>query len=355
MDDGDDRTQGTTVPEAVQALAADPPDLGDRRVVCLADYFVDHFVEVPDPEALLDAVRDVAASGGGNVPGVRQALFPGGQSANVARFLAGLGCGAALVAPTGPEGRLLAGHWLGSLGVDLSGVVEGRNSLTVALEAPDANVMLNSAADLADVTLDGLGGPGVLDGADLVVLANWAQVADGDALVADVLHAAADRGRPVLLDPGDPRRRDGDHRLDEVLSEAADAGTGPWLVSVNEAEAEAFGWTTGEAAADSGSAPPFPVVVHTAADATLVRPDGDPVTVPALDVDPLRRTGAGDAFNAGLAVAHLLDLEDRDSLHLAHAVAAAAITADGFVVGWRDVRRVVGSAGPGPRGPKDNP
>lgn len=333
-----DGADGGAVLDAFDDGAAGP--LSDRRVVCLADYFVDHFVEVPDLDALASAVRDVAAAGGGNVPGVRQALFPGGQSANAARFLAGLGCDAALVAPTGPEGRLLAGHWLGSLGVDLSGLVEGRNSLTVALETPDANVMLNAAADLAGVTLEGLGGSTVLDGADRVVLSNWAQVLDGDAFVADVLAAAADRDVPVLLDPGDPRRREGDHRLLEVLDEAAETGAAPAMVSVNEVEAAALG-LDGPGLDDAR----YPVVVHTTSDATLHRPGAGPVRVPALDVDPVRRTGAGDAFNAGLVAAGLLGLDDPAALDLAHAVAAAAITAEGFVVGWQDVRRVLGSSG----------
>lgn len=309
----------------LQDVLAERPDLSGRRVVCMADLFVDHFVHAGDTERFGREVADLAAEGGGNLPGVPQTLAPGGQAANVARHLAGLGVDAALLAPTGPVGRLLANHWLGTAGVDLDPLIDAGTSLTVAVE-DGANVMVNDAASLADLTWDDVD-PGLLEGADGVVMANWAQIGDGDAFVEALLAWAQDRDVPVLVDPGDPRRRTGDHRLDEVL-----AAHPPDVVAVNEAEADAFGWP---------GALPCPVLVHTEDDATLHRPSRDPVTVPSLDVDPVRRTGAGDAFHAGVVVGRMLDLDDADVLRLAHAVAAAAITADRWVVGWGDVRRVL--------------
>lgn len=307
-------------------LAAGRPDLSRHRVVCLPDLFVDHLVDVADLDAFAEAIQGTARRGGGNVHGGPQRLAPGGQAANVARHLAGLGVEVALHAPTGPMGRLVANYWLGSLDVDLDGLVEAETSLTVALEGPDTNVMVNDAAALMDLPFDEIGAS-ALDGADRCVMANWAQMQDGDAFVADLLAAALDREVPVLVDPGDPRPLERDHDLPDVL-----ARDPPWIVSVNEHEA---------AALDLPGQAPYPVVVHTAEAARLHRPGAEPVEVPSFDVTPRRRTGAGDAFNAGLVAGDLLGLDDDRMLALAHAVAGAAVTSDRFVVGWGDVERVV--------------
>lgn len=313
-------------------LADDPPDLSDRRVVCLPDYFVDHLVEVPDWTGHVEEMEAALTSGGGNVPGVPQRLAPGGQSANVARILAGLGVDAALLAPTGPVGRALAEHWLSPIGVDLD-LVDGETSLTVAYEASQANVMVNDGASLDELTFDDLGDEAIAD-ADWVHIANWAQIGDGDAFLADALAACDEADVRVSVDPGDPRPH-GDHQLLRVLSKQP-----PDLVSVNEVEADALGLSPDTPVPTLPRGGPGPVVVHGADEATLVLPDDTTVTAPSLDVEPRRRTGAGDAFNAGFLVGELLDLDDWAKLELAHAVAAAHVTADGFEITWDDVARV---------------
>lgn len=313
-------------------LAEDPPDLSDRRVVCLPDLFVDHLVEVPDWTGHVEDLEAVLTSGGGNLPGVPQRLSPGGQSANVARILAGLGVDAALVAPAGPVGRALADHWLAPLGVDLD-LVEGETSLTVAYETAQANVMVNDGASLEELTWGDLGDDAIA-GADWVHVANWAQIGDGDAFLADALTACEAADVRVSVDPGDPRPH-GDHRLLQVLSKHP-----PDLVSVNEVEADAFGLSPETPVPTLPRGGPGPVVVHGEDEATLILPDDTTVTAPSLDVRPTRRTGAGDAFNAGFVVGELLDLDDWAKLELAHAVAAAHVTADGFELGWGDVARV---------------
>lgn len=316
-------------------LARDPPDLSGERVVCLPDLFVDHLVEVPDWTGHVEAAGTVLTSGGGNLPGVAQTLAPGGQSANVARILAGLGVDAVLAAPTGPVGRALADHWLSPLGVDLE-LIDGDTSLTVAYETAQANVMVNDGASLEELAWSDLD-PSLLDDADWVHVANWAQIGDGDAFLADALAACRERDVPVSVDPGDPRPSGGDHDLLRVLSEHP-----PDLVSVNEVEADALGLSPTSPVPTLPRGGPGPVVVHGADEATLILPDDTTVTAPSLDVDPVRRTGAGDAFNAGYVVGELLDLDDWATLELAHAVAAAHVTGDGFELTWAEVDRVVG-------------
>jgi len=100
------------------------------------------------------------------------------------------------------------------------------------------------------------------------------------------------------------------------------------LLGADEAEA-AFG--TGEPAALRRMFPsPATVVVKDAGHlVTALDRDGTTVAEPALAVDVVEPTGAGDAFAAGYLAGTLRGLDQRGRLRLGHLSAASALTAHG--------------------------
>lgn len=118
--------------------------------------------------------------------------------------------------------------------------------------------------------------------------------------------------------------RDRDPTVLPPLLDAADV----LLLGADEAEA-AFG--TGDPAVLRRRFPsPATVVVKDAARAvTALGRDGSAVTEPALAVEVVEATGAGDAFAAGYLAGTLRGLDQRRRLRLGHLSAACALTTHG--------------------------
>ncbi|MFF3073938.1 PfkB family carbohydrate kinase [Kitasatospora sp. NPDC057936] len=118
--------------------------------------------------------------------------------------------------------------------------------------------------------------------------------------------------------------RDRDPAVLPPLLDAADV----LLLGADEAEA-AFG--TGDPAVLRRRFPsPATIVVKDAARAvTALGRDGSAVTEPALAVEVVEATGAGDAFAAGYLAGTLRGLDQRRRLRLGHLSAACALTAHG--------------------------
>ncbi|WP_223245151.1 PfkB family carbohydrate kinase, partial [Streptomyces sp. CBMA156] len=118
--------------------------------------------------------------------------------------------------------------------------------------------------------------------------------------------------------------RDRDPAVLPPLLDAADL----LLLGADEAEA-AFG--TGDPAALRRRFPaPATVVVKDAANqVTAMDREGTAVTEPALVVEVVEATGAGDAFAAGYLAGTVRGLDQRRRLRLGHLSAACALTAHG--------------------------
>lgn len=308
------------------------------RVCCLPDLFLDHLVPLPEPRTFLDEAADVAGRGGGNIATGAQTVELGGNAANLALALARLGVDVDLVAPTDGEGLRRAREVLEGAGGDVAGVRDvGRASRTVALEmdgegSGGANVMLSDPGPLRGF------GPGDLveadrdriRGADVAAVTNWAKTRPGGtALLEAVAGWAREGGTAVYLDTSDPATRPREEVHDLLAPEGPLEGVDVW--GMNEHEARAFGRAAGldepdvdEAAEVLAGRVGGRVDVHTAEEA-LTRGSGGGRRVPAFDVDAARRTGAGDAWNAGNILADLLGSPDGERLRVAHAVAALAV------------------------------
>jgi sugar/nucleoside kinase (ribokinase family) len=319
-----------------QRLAVDA-DAGPGRVCCLPDLFLDHLVPLGPREEAVEAVADVARRGGGNLETGAQSAEVGGNAANMARALARLGVDASLVGPTDAEGLRRARDVLGADDVDVEGLRDvGRCARTVALEmgageGEGANVMLSDPGPL-----DGYG-PGDLEAgdeerirrADVVAVANWAKTRPGGtALLEAAGEIAAESGTSVYLDTSDPATRPAEEVEALVAAEGVLEGVDVW--GMNEHEARTYARAAGAADPDLGEAAALlaertggRVDVHRADEA--VTRGGQAAEAPAFDVAVDRRTGAGDAWNAGNVLADLLGLPAGDRLQVAHAVAALAL------------------------------
>lgn len=294
-------------------------DLGRHHVVTLPDFFVDHFVQAPKWDVSVPAWKAVHARGGGNVPTPGQHFQPGGNAANTALALARLGVRVHFVGRTSPFGQAYLEATLGRSGVDLKHVRgDGDLAITTAIEFQEdrpANLMLSDPGSVAQYGPEELTANDwtLLEASDFVLVANWSQNRRGSSLVESV----CERARMTMVDAGDPSMR-GEAGLEELRTRILPLKTLD-VFALNENELRQLtGKDTVEAARKLRSSGTLDL--HTADFAASFGRDGEAV-VGTFRVDPLRVTGAGDAWNAGNIVGYLLELGARERLVLANAVA----------------------------------
>lgn len=323
-----------------RALARRISTLDSRRyhVVTLPDFFLDHFVRAPPWSDCMPRWQAVHDRGGGNVATPGQHLGPGGNAANTALALARLGVRTHLITRTSPFGKVYLDQTLGRAGVDLHHVkADGQLAVTTALEFQDEhprNVMLSdpgSVAEFGPETLDANDWT-LIEAADLVLVANWAQNRRGSDLLEAVVKVAAQGGRRTMVDTGDPSVRGGavsdlrkrilplegltHYALNENELTQLDGGELPTPKDQQEA-ARRLQQEGGGASFD----------LHTASYSASY--DGREETiVPTFAVKPQRVTGAGDAWNAGNILGHLAGFDAEARLTLANAVAAFYISGE---------------------------
>ncbi|MFJ8474593.1 sugar kinase [Kitasatospora sp. NPDC094011] len=273
-------------------------------------------------------------------------LSVGGAESNVAGALAALGVPTAWLSRVGDDGfgrRLLAE--VAARGVDVSGVtvdphrptglylkeVGGatghRHDLGPGRSRLHYHRRGSAAAALSPALLADPAAARLLAGARLLHLSGiTAALSDGCLELLRALLADRRPGRLVSFDLNwrPALWRDRDPGVLPPLLDAADL----LLLGADEAEA-AFG--TGEPAELRRRFPsPATVVVKDAARVvTALGRDGTAVAEPALTVDVVEATGAGDAFAAGYLAGTLHGLDQRRRLRLGHLGAACALTAPG--------------------------
>ena len=253
----------------------------------------------------------------------------GGVAANVAAAVSRLGRDAGVVARVGTDedgDRVLAD--LRERGIDASRVRRGdeRTSYALVLRDPDGRRMIVAGGESVTKLR--------LDAADLSYLrradAAFASAYAPDPVVADLAAAAADGDLPPLaFDLSGPLseldgRGASRETIDAVLS-ACD------LFVANEVSARSYlDRGPREAIAELRERGVRRAAVTRGAEGALLLDGDDVVRVPAVDVDPVDTTGAGDAFTAGLIHAWLLeDLPADEAGRFAATAAAVNCTAEG--------------------------
>ncbi|WP_328946317.1 sugar kinase [Streptomyces sp. NBC_00250] len=259
----------------------------------------------------------------------------GGAESNVACGLAGHGIPTAWVSRVGDDGfgRRITSE-LASHGVDISAVAVDPvrpTGLYLKETHPHSRMRYYRAGSAASALgLGTLTDPAVtqlLSGARLLHLSGITPALSADcfALVRALLGSRRP-GLTVSFDlnwrPGLWRDRDPDVLLE--LANAADL----LLLGADEAEA-AFGLVGHTAIRAAFPAPATVVVKNSEHQVVALHSDGTAVSEPALAVEVVEPTGAGDAFAAGYLAATLRGLDQRSRLRLGHLTAATALTTRG--------------------------
>jgi sugar/nucleoside kinase (ribokinase family) len=312
----------------------DTQTLHDTRIVLLPDFFLDHFLSIPDAASIEAHIRRLAAQGGGNYPNVPQFVQQGGNAANTALGLARLGAQAHLICRTSAFGHHLLTYFLGTAGVDLTHVkTDGTLALTTALEFGNhrANVMLGDPGSVADFSPDILTEPDFtcIQEADLVAVVNWNLNHYGTTLATDVFQHAHRHHVKTFFDTGDPSPK-----LSEIPILLHDVLTTSLvdIFGLNENELRHYSgqpsFNQEELVASAKALKqrlPARIDLHTSSFSCSL--DGS-CTVMPTERFPLiiRATGAGDSWNAGNLLATILDFPASERLAFANLVAGLYIS-----------------------------
>lgn len=249
----------------------------------------------------------------------------GGKAANVAAFAAKLGIPARLVGRVGDDSFAeLALAELRSLGVELDGVRPSRGSTGVSmivvrddgdktiLLAPNANEQWEDDAERALRAIVERCAPGSCVCVDLEV---------PERIVLAALQAARARDLPTVLDPSPA-----DRASDEMLALCT-------YIVPNPREAERLTGVKVRSETDAKKAAER-LLERKVANACIKLPDGGAALVSERGCELVKpakvkvvdKTGAGDAFAAGLCVALFEGLPPRAALRTAVAAASCAVT-----------------------------
>ncbi|MCX6662966.1 MAG: carbohydrate kinase family protein [Euryarchaeota archaeon] len=309
------------------------------HVVMLPDFFVDHFVSLDTVEKTCNAVKTVAAQGGGNLPGIAQRITQGGNAANTALALARLGISTHLICRTDPLGMHLLQYFLGNSGVDLSGVkTDGNLAITTALEFQEhhANVMIGDPGSVATFSFELLNDHDreLIASADLVGVTNWNLNRSGTDLACKVFEIAKKQGVRTFFDSGDPSPRVYD--IPELINKVL---TNPQLdiFGLNENELRYYSNSSNKTQEEMITTAlllkkkiPARIDLHTSLFSGSIRSTS--IVVPTMLLSTqYRSTGAGDAWNAANMFADLLGFADDERLLFANMFAGHYISSTDVV------------------------
>jgi len=319
------------------------------NVVVMPDFFLDRLITLEqDPSEFATNIKDIATRKGGSIDGIRQTDIRGGNAVNVASALATLGAEVTPIICTSQLGQQLLIHHLKPLGVDLSHVkVAGSASMTTALELTGVNgrvnVMLRDLGSLADFGPEDLsnGDYEAIQVADFVCIFNWAGTrSHGTELAQKVFGAAKAKGKgKTYFDSADPTPNP------EQIPALIEKVLKNWqsdILSLNENEAITFAGYLKKETQPNINNQQFDdlalnatrflakqlsarIDLHATTFSATFTKRGETI-VPAFNVNALRATGAGDAWDAGNIIGYGNDLSDDCRLTLANAVSACYLT-----------------------------
>ncbi|WP_328953617.1 sugar kinase [Kitasatospora purpeofusca] len=273
-------------------------------------------------------------------------LSVGGAESNVAGALAALGVPSAWISRVGDDGfgRRLLGD-LTARGVDVSavavdphrptgvylkevgGTTGDRHDLGPGRSRLHYHRRGSAAAGLSPELLDDPTAARLLAGARLLHLSGITAALSDDCLAllrALLAERRSDRLVSFDLNWRPALWRDRDLSVLPPLLDAADL----LLLGADEAEA-AFGTGEPHALRRLFPSPATVVVKDEARLVTAIGRDGTTVAEPALTVEVVEATGAGDAFAAGYLAGTVRGLDQRRRLRLGHLSAACALTTHG--------------------------
>lgn len=303
------------------------------RVSVLPDFFLDRIISVPSFSRFLKQTDTKAAAGGGSLRGYSQKELHGGNATNLAYGLASLSVRTTLYCVGDVYARAAVTDAPRNF---QARVIPGRPGLTAALEFPYrgrlVNVMLSDVGDIVD--FDGRklkrGDISALERSDCVALVNWSANKKGNSLARKIFGVNGRKNRLNFLDPAD---LDGAEGRIRPLKKIVDEGLID-VISVNENETRILARLLSTRKLPHNYTPRdvlrASVGLHSALNATVDvhTPIGSASTaseghawVPVHRLIKGVVTGAGDLWDAGDIVGHLMHLNLDDRLQLANASA----------------------------------
>lgn len=306
-------------------------DLEDIHIVCMPDFTLDCLVSLTTWKETIPLIKEVYERGGGLLSEYPITLAQGGNAANTSLALARLGAKPHLVGKTSPLGLKLMQYFLKR--VDIDHVQEdGKLDKTVSLEfGEEQNVMIKNPEfafdfgfqDLSEEDLE------IISSSDLVFVANWSLNKQGTSLARGTLEYAKKHGTITYFDSSDPsgRKEETSDLYKQVIS-----NPNLDVLSANENELEHFASAagikdTGEDMARKLSGDIDATLDFHAPKFSSSWSEGTGLRVNAIEIEPKRVTGAGDAWNAANMLGYLLDLEAKERLLFANVFAAGYLTA----------------------------
>jgi len=288
------------------------------RVVLLHDFYLDHYVRLPDFEESMERIKEIHMRGGGNYLGIEQSLSQGGSATNACRALSALGMDCSLITKTSELGYVLLNHFLE--GIDLSHVKRnGELGLTTALEVGGrSNVMINHPGSNGDFGFDDLEDKDLklIEQSDMLAIFNWSHNSKGTELIRRLLDLALEHEIKTFLDTNDPSSRN----MDELRALVKHPGLK--ILGLNENELKRI---SGKDSIDEGikTLERFcRVDLHTKNFSYSL---GKKVS--SYEVKVNRLTGAGDHWSAADIYAELMGYDTEKRLRFANGFAALYVSA----------------------------
>lgn len=289
----------------------------------MLDRFIDGSVSRISPEAPVPVLEKS-----------RETQMPGG-AANVASNLASLGCEVRLVSLTGddPQGRAVAALLGANMAVDFHQIIDrDRPTTTKTRFRADGQQVLRFDEELTTPVdakirtqlLDTFAA--ALDGADLVVLSDYAKGAVTPALIAEVIKLSKRAGKTVVVDPklADFGVYAGASLLTPNLAELRQTG----VVEGDTLEEIAAAASRLAAANDLGAM----LVTLSARGMLLADADGSWHHAPAQAHEVFDVSGAGDTVIAMMAAALAGGVNSVEAMSLANIAASVVVAKSGTAI-----------------------
>jgi len=334
-------TPGTTERRNNLRLSEVQGRLSRLKVSVLPDFFLDRIISVPSLSRLFKQAESKAAAGGGSLRGYTQKEIRGGNAANLAFGLASLSVRTILFCVGDELARAAISNAPSNLQVRL---IPGRPGLTAALEFPFGarmvNVMISDAGDIADFDGRKLKREDVssLERSDCVALVHWSANKKGNLLARKVFASNRRKDRLTFLDPAD---LDGAGDRIKPLKKIIDDGLID-VISVNENETRILArfFSTRKlpyhykpmdvlrASASLHDTLQATVDIHTPICSASASSDGHACAQTQRLIGGVV-TGAGDIWDAGDILGHLMHTNIDDRLNLANASAHTYVASGG--------------------------
>jgi sugar/nucleoside kinase (ribokinase family) len=321
----------------------------DCKIVVMPDFFQDRIINLDwTPVEFASEVADVANRKGGSIDGIPQTDQLGGNSINVAVALGTLGASVTPIVCTSLHGRQLIKHHTKGLPFNLYHIkTRGKSSKTTALEFKNqtqkTNVMLRDLGALADFGPNALNQTDLklIEEADYVCIFNWAGTLKFGTEIAETVfgHVKATGHGKTYYDTADPSPKPTEtkglmqrviktDKVDILSVNENEAVTYASLIEANfrqERKGLGFAELAMDAARVLAKNCSARIDLHTTDFSATLKGKRE-VVMPTFEIDVLRATGAGDAWDAGNILGDWNRLSDECRLTLANANAACYLS-----------------------------